>query len=98
MIEQAKTVAQRLRDHNTCHGEADTIDALIAALKEAQSECNEQARLLGMGAERELALKAEVERLTNVNDSPYGLRFPHNDLWDKVTCPTCNNTFNLEKQ
>lgn len=32
-------------------------------LAEARKECEEQARLNGMGAERELALRAEVVRL-----------------------------------
>jgi hypothetical protein len=34
-----------------------------ARIAELEAEVNEQARLNGMGAERELALRAEVERL-----------------------------------
>ena len=34
---------------------------------ELMNELQEQARLVGMGAERELALKAQVDRLERVN-------------------------------
>jgi hypothetical protein len=34
---------------------------------ELMNELQEQARLVGMGAERELALKAQVQRLERVN-------------------------------
>lgn len=37
--------------------------------KELESECNEQARLNGMGAEREARLIAEVERLRTERDA-----------------------------
>lgn len=40
----------------------DRIRRLLGALEEAQTECNEQARLNGMGAERELALQAKLSR------------------------------------
>ena len=35
--------------------------------EELMNELQEQARLVGMGAERELALKAQVDRLKKVN-------------------------------
>jgi hypothetical protein len=35
--------------------------------EELLNELQEQARLVGMGAERELALKAQVDRLERVN-------------------------------
>jgi predicted RNase H-like nuclease (RuvC/YqgF family) len=35
-----------------------------AEIEQLTKECEEQARLNGMGAERELALRAEIERLT----------------------------------
>jgi len=38
------------------------LDAL-AEIERLRAECEEQARLNGMGAERELALRAEIERL-----------------------------------
>lgn len=37
--------------------------------KELEDECNEQARLNGMGAEREARLMAEVERLRAERDA-----------------------------
>jgi hypothetical protein len=40
-------------------------ERLIEAYK---SEAMEQARIIGMGAERELALRAELERMTNNRD------------------------------
>ena len=42
---------------------ADTERALRRKIERLQSELEEQARLLGMSAERELKLRAEVERL-----------------------------------
>jgi hypothetical protein len=39
------------------------IEALEAELSEARAECLEQARIIGAGGERELALMAEVARL-----------------------------------
>ena len=42
------------------------IEKLTAQLKEAYGEVQEQARLLGMSAERELSLQAEITRLNKV--------------------------------
>ena len=39
------------------------IERQAAELREITTECEEQARLNGMGAERELGLRAEIERL-----------------------------------
>jgi hypothetical protein len=46
--------------------EAVEIEALRTRAETAEAECLEQARLLGMSAERELALRAEVERWKRV--------------------------------
>jgi hypothetical protein len=40
----------------------DRIARILAALKEAQADTLEQAKIVGMGGERELALMAKVER------------------------------------
>lgn len=40
---------------------ADEIERLRASLEEAEAECFEQARLNGMGSEREAALMAKLE-------------------------------------
>ena len=42
--------------------------------KELEAECNEQARLNGMGAEREARLMAEVERLRKLEQEQDSLR------------------------
>lgn len=42
------------------------IEKLTAQLKEAYGEVQEQARLLGMSAERELSLQAEIAYLVKV--------------------------------
>jgi len=42
---------------------APDLRSQAARIAELEAEVNEQARLNGMGAERELALRAEVERL-----------------------------------
>ena len=42
---------------------AKVISELVSALASAEKECLEQARIVGMGAEREGALRAQVERL-----------------------------------
>jgi hypothetical protein len=41
----------------------DALRTQAARIAELEAEVNEQARLNGLGAERELALRAEVERL-----------------------------------
>lgn len=45
-----------------------------AEVERLQSECEAQARLVGTGAERELALMAKVERLTKIVDAAKDLR------------------------
>lgn len=52
-----------INDEDVPYVRADLALALCDALDEAQSERMEQARLLGMSAERELSLRAENERL-----------------------------------
>lgn len=58
-------------DHETgeCGGEENCFDCLKivlsrerAARKEAEAECNEQARLNGMGAEREIRLRQQLQK------------------------------------
>ena len=50
-------------------GCCETADWAAGYIEELQTELNEQARLLGMSAERELALLAEIERLRAVFDA-----------------------------
>jgi len=65
--ERAYNVGDLVRQVNHCMDEWDNacneIQRLLDSIYELRAECNEQARLNGMGAERELALRAEVERL-----------------------------------
>jgi len=63
-MSEDKTLVERLRSNRPIptlpHEAADHIEGLQGALSEANTERMEQARLLGMSAERELALRAEV--------------------------------------
>ena len=47
---------------------ADEIERLRASLEEAEAECFEQARLNGMGSEREAALMAKLEMAERERD------------------------------
>ena len=53
--------------------------------EELLNELQEQARLVGMGAERELALKAQVDRLKKVNAEMLEALTTHDPSLDKET-------------
>jgi hypothetical protein len=57
-LKPGQSISERIEELETEN------EVLRSDIKELVQECNEQARLNGMGAERELALRAEVMRLT----------------------------------
>ena len=61
-IEQAREVAERLRNHDTCISDkkaADTIDALITALNDERMRCAQADNAVAQMAEELAALKAQ---------------------------------------
>jgi regulator of replication initiation timing len=76
-IKQLRQRIAQLQDPHYVKGQVTEINRLTAEneslrqlladkdveIEQLTKECEEQARLNGMGAERELALRAEIERL-----------------------------------
>ena len=60
-IRERDSLRQHLHDEHQRHvGTMDERDAALADLAAARAECEEQARLNGMGAERELKLQTDL--------------------------------------